>query len=172
MNKPNRQAGRSNEWNRLAKLWHDQAYAKAPGMPMGVAYRDTPETAWGNIIGLGGKMEDVEKYLNDMTREVKSAKRELEKAVEDTKELIDDVLPFMAETVGRLRNARMAAIAEIRQSLIALGDVRKFFLEDQYTTEVERLERFTKLCRDLLEMKSSGALDALCDSAIRLMGIR
>jgi len=52
--------------------------------------------------------------------------------------------------------------------LCELRDIRKFFLESDYKTEVERLERFVSLCREIKALKESGLFDAVCDTAIRM----
>ena len=67
-----------------------------------------------------------------------------------------------------LRATRMATVNEINASLAAMREIRKFFLESDYETEMTRLERFVRVCRDLQDLKASGVLDAIADTSIKL----
>jgi hypothetical protein len=62
----------------------------------------------------------------------------------------------------------MAAVNEISQSLQALRDIRKFFIESDYATEVGRLREFVALCEQVQRLKENGTLDAISDAILRL----
>ena len=62
----------------------------------------------------------------------------------------------------------MTVVNEIRESLSALRDIRKFFLDPEHEKEMVRLEQFVALCRELQALKQSGVLDAVSDTIIRL----
>ena len=62
----------------------------------------------------------------------------------------------------------MNLISEIRACLENLKEIRSFFLESNYEKEMERLERFVKICKEIQQLKQSGIFDDICDSAIRM----
>jgi hypothetical protein len=86
--------------------------------------------------------------------------------------LADIVQPSLMKQAQDLRSARMTVVSEVQQALGAMRDVRKFFLESDYETEMARLERFVKVCRELQALKDDGVLDAVCDSSLRLSGVK
>lgn len=67
-----------------------------------------------------------------------------------------------------VRTARMTVVQELELSLKSLREVRRFFLDNDYRTEIDRLKEFAALCERLKALKESGFFDAMCDSAIRL----
>jgi hypothetical protein len=52
--------------------------------------------------------------------------------------------------------------------MTALGDVRQFFLEDDYKKEIARLHEFIDLCERLKALKEEGLLDAVSDIILKL----
>ncbi len=113
-------------------------------------------------------MEDVNNYISDVRSELEESKKSLEGLANDVKRLAGIVLPALKEHTEALRLARMAAVAEVRESLSALRDVRTFFMEADYKHEMERLDQLVRLCRAIKELKDDGVFDAVCDSALRL----
>ena len=113
------------------------------------------------------ELNPVDKMLETTNKEMETAKRVLQELANEVTALADIVQPALEKQIASLRSARMATVNEI-QSLTAMRDIRKFFLEADYAVEMERLERFVRLCRDLQELKASGVFDAVCDTALRL----
>lgn len=113
-------------------------------------------------------MEQETALLKAATDEARSSKETLEAAYNDLMALQLTVGAALEKIVGSTRAARMAVVGEMRESLQALKDVRQFFLESDYKTEMERLERFVVVCKELVALKKSGALDAVADVAIKL----
>jgi hypothetical protein len=113
-------------------------------------------------------MEYTADQLADVKTELQEAKTVLQQLSNDVRALAGIVNPLLEEHVAALRRARMATVGEVHQTLTALKDIRKFFLDQQYTLEIDRLQQFVQLCQALADLKQSGVLDAICDSAIRL----
>lgn len=111
---------------------------------------------------------EVDKILNDTNHEIEQSKKILQDLANEVMSLADVVQPALEKQIAALRSARMATVSEIRESLSALRDIRKFFIESDYETEMERLERFVKVCRELQSLKRDGTLDSLVDTILRL----
>lgn len=75
---------------------------------------------------------------------------------------------LMKHEIQNIRESRMAVVREAGDALTALRDVRKFFLDNDYKTEVERLERFTRMARDLRDLLDDGTLNATADIMLKL----
>jgi hypothetical protein len=116
----------------------------------------------------GGIVEDVTQLVQEANEQLKKSQEDLEKLVNQVRGLTDIVAPQLAQHIKELREARMSMLAETRQMLEALHDVRKFFLESSYESEMNRLQQFIAVCKELRALKQDGTLDAVLDSAIRL----
>lgn len=119
-------------------------------------------------IIIGGKMEDQAQMLQAINVELKESKKVMESLVNELTALDEQITPTLHEHITKLRANRMSAISEIRETLTALRELRKFFIESDYQLEITRLERFVGLCREMKELKDCGTLDAVCEAAIRL----
>lgn len=117
---------------------------------------------------VGNKLDQTVALTSAVTNELRQARLEMKAIQAETTEIAEVILPAMMEYVSKLRSARMAVTSEMAQSLAALKDVRKFFLEEDHAAEVARLERFVSLCQAMIDLKKNGVLDAVCDSALRL----
>jgi hypothetical protein len=109
------------------------------------------------------------KDLSGINVEVIKSKDTLEKLVNDMGAVFEILAPKLIDQVKRMREHRMAVVREVQESLSALRDIRKFFLDADYEREMERLERFIRACREIEALKASGTLDAVCDTLIKLM---
>jgi hypothetical protein len=116
----------------------------------------------------GWAMEETAQMLEATNRQLNAAKDTMQSLVNELKASADIIGPSLMEHVKELRAARMSVVTEVRDTMTALRDVRKFFLEADYDLEIKRLERFVALCREIQELKKAGVFDAVCDSAIRL----
>lgn len=112
--------------------------------------------------------DGIEENLKKINTEVEQSKNVLRNLVNETKVLGELVNPVLAEEVSTLRQTRMVMVSELNQCLSTLREVRTFFLDKNHSVEVERLERFVSICRELKALKSDGTLDAVADVAIRL----
>lgn len=121
-----------------------------------------------DILGSGTHMEDSADLIKAANEQLKEARRELGELANTISSVSDVVLPTLVAYVKNIRENRMAAELEGHQLLVVLRDVRKFFLEHDYDTEMARLDRFIRTCHELAELKNNGTLDAICDLALRL----
>lgn len=111
---------------------------------------------------------EVDKMIEQTNMQMEQSKRILQDLANEVSALADIVQPALEKQIGALRSARMTTVNEIKESLTALRDIRKFFLEDDYEAEMQRLERFVKVCRELQELKAAGVLDAVSDTVLKL----
>ena len=120
------------------------------------------------VMGAGHSMERSVDLLRAVADEMTEAKRVLESLANEVMAIYGVVAPMLVTQIQEIRQARMTAATEINLALASMREIRKFFLESTYTVEMERLERFVKLCRELQALKAEGVLDATADLAIRL----
>lgn len=72
------------------------------------------------------------------------------------------------ERVKQLRGYRMTIGEEIHKMMADFGEVRKFFLDNDYKAEVERLKEYVDLMERLQRLKQSGFLDQMTDTMLKL----
>lgn len=72
------------------------------------------------------------------------------------------------ERLKELRMLRLANEGEIRQLMASFREVRQFFLDKDYATEIARLKDFVDTCERLQKLKESGVLDSVADTMLRL----
>jgi len=113
-------------------------------------------------------MEQTATALRAINEEVEESKEILEKLHNDIRALSDIIRPALVEHIKAIRETRMTVVREIQESLGTMRDVRKFFLESSYESEMERLDRFVKLCAELERLKANGTLDAIADVLVRV----
>lgn len=144
----------------------------------------------GRHPALGTKDIVTEKSDHQMSVEVTNRViKETSRQLEQTNELIDkandarsalDVLANSWNTewveflknadtrIRELRERRMGIDSESRVLMSHLREVRAFFLDANYATEIERLRDFIGLCERLKALKDSGFLDTVADTMLRL----
>ena len=113
-------------------------------------------------------MEDVNQLVQEANEQLRKSREDMEKLVNQVKTLGETVAPQLAAYIKELREARMATVSETRQIVAELQEVRKFFLEASYESEMNRFQQFLNVCGELKALKEDGTLDAVIDSAIRL----
>lgn len=120
------------------------------------------------VWSAGTTMEDSLEVINAEVQAVKESRETLEQLANQVRKLGDVLIPTLASQVETIRGSRMTVVSEIQLMLGSLREIRKFFLESDYRTEIEHLERFVKLCQEIQKLKQSGVFDGVCDSIIRL----
>lgn len=124
------------------------------------------------IFGIGkiGERMEVEKAL------LESVNDEAEESLKILRNLYNEVLitsdqiePELVALVKRIRTMRQTVSMELKQALSIMRDVRKFFLEDDYKSEIERLEQFVALGKELKELVKDGTMEAVTSMALKLM---
>lgn len=113
-------------------------------------------------------METNTTLLAAANEEAAKSKKILQELANDVTALHEIIAPKLLHQVQELRASRMAVVTEVKDSLTAMREVRKFFMESDYETEMARLERFVKVCREIKALKECGVFDAVCDSALKL----
>jgi hypothetical protein len=81
-----------------------------------------------------------------------------------------DVEEAINAQIASLRSKRSIAEFENKQLLTALGDVRRFFFDDKHQEEVKRLSEFVEVCERLQKLQTSGFLNAVADTILKLEG--
>jgi hypothetical protein len=113
---------------------------------------------------------------------IKKEIRTSEELVRRSRELVDTVDYLVSEVKGpwneyqewvktaleRVREQRIALSSETRLLMQSLKEVREFFLEDSYQTQINRLHEFIDLCERLQALKQSGFLDAVTDTILKM----
>lgn len=122
----------------------------------------------GLAITTGVIMENTAGMLGAVAKEVEASKETLSGLVLEVQKLDEEITPALLKQIKELRSSRMAIVAEVRDALTAMRDIRKFFLEADFETEMARLERFVRLCSDIRALKADGTFDAVIDSSLRL----
>lgn len=121
-----------------------------------------------SLARAGSELEVYLVELEETTKQVSEAKELLKESVNEMSALSNALFPLMKSQIESIRSARMAIQAESRDTVRALEDVRKFFLDSDYETEMARLERFVRLCREFQQLKSDGVIDDVADISIRM----
>jgi DNA-binding transcriptional ArsR family regulator len=113
-------------------------------------------------------MGEIDKMLDETNRQMDQSKKILQELANEVVSLAEVIQPALDKQISALRSARMTTVSEISQSLTVLRDIRRFFLEEAHVQEMERLERFVAVCKELERLKKDGVLDALSDTILRL----
>lgn len=117
---------------------------------------------------VGEEMEIASNMLTEAQAVLSETITETRQKYTQLMEAANEVNDGLLAHVQALRSSRMACTSEIQQSLGALRDIRKFFIESDYAVEMERLERFVKTCEALRDLKADGTLDVVTDIALKL----
>ena len=106
------------------------------------------------------------------TAEIVNATLEMSAHVMDQMAEINKIIeafkPVYKNYIGELRGARMGIASEVNTIRKDLEDLRKFFLADEHTTEMKRLQEFVTLCERLKALKESGFLDTVAETMLKL----
>jgi hypothetical protein len=115
--------------------------------------------------------KDVKKRI-DVTEDLTERCRELTAAIQylvtEIKGPWSEYNDFIKMALTTVREQRISVGSETRLLMGALKEVRQFFLEESYETEIQRLHEFIDLCERLRALKESGFLDIVADTMLRL----
>jgi hypothetical protein len=118
------------------------------------------------------RIEMVKETIQDLAKaetiEASAMREAFQKIANELVTMANIIIPEMHKHTLAIREARMAAVRETRETLAAMRSVRDFFLESNYAVEIERMERLVGLCHEIRDLKESGFFDAVCDSALKL----
>ena len=124
-------------------------------------------------------LEEVQQLICDEIKKLPSETRPVVVAAQDARRIVDELTTGIVgdmdkfRTNGKqhleeIRQTRFAMVGEVSQMTGALKELRQFFLGNDYATEIARLKEFVGLCERLQELKSSGFLDAVADTLLKL----
>jgi hypothetical protein len=116
----------------------------------------------------GDMMESTKDCLNAVRIELEESKKVMQDIANQIKEICSITNPMIINQIKELRNYRMTVTSESIQLLRELKEIRQFFLDSEYKTEIDRLEKFLILCNELKKLKLDGTLDTICESIIGL----
>lgn len=125
-------------------------------------------SAYSNVVTGGIIMERLVEAASLIREELDKNKHELEQTVNEMAVLGGKIQELMRGEILNIRETRMAIVREAGDTLATLRDIRKFFLDNDYKTEMERLERFTKMAKDLKDLLDDGTLNATADIMLKL----
>lgn len=127
------------------------------------------------VLGAGVRMEEINNEVKATSIELENAVKVLKDSVNQIRVTADIVGPEILKTIKDVRSARMGVATEARQIieeikglLVSLGDVRKFFLESDYGVEMDRLERFVRVCQEIKKLKEEGVFDSIVETSIKM----
>ena len=120
-----------------------------------------------NYALIGGYMETSNIMLEEVNKEAEESKKILQKLCNDMKAMSDIVHPELLKMIRDVRTSRMEITTELQKALTAMRDVRKFFLESEYTEEMNRLEKFISLAERMKALIQDGTMDAICDVVLK-----
>jgi hypothetical protein len=152
-------------WYEYAGEVHRRNLRKDSRSPEGQVFIVTWET---EIVRVGLAMDNIAVEIETINDAVAESKKTLATLADEVRELSDAIEPELLGAIKRIREARMSAVAEVRDALVALRDIRKFFLDNDYQTEIDRLRAFVNLCNELDNLRKQGVLDAVSDTIIKL----
>lgn len=113
-------------------------------------------------------MEHNAESLKMVNEEVLQSKEIMQNLFNEIIEINNQTMPRLAKGLEELRGIRMAVERESKLTLTMLKDIRTFFLERDYQTEIARLNEFVDLCSKLKKLKDDGTLDVISDTIIKL----
>lgn len=121
-----------------------------------------------DVCRMGVMMTNAAEEMRAITEAVEDAKGVLNTLADEARDLTDKIEPELLNSIKRVREARMTLTNEVRDALVLMREVRKFFLESDYATEVARVHEFVGVCKELAALRDNGVLDAVSDTILKL----
>ena len=98
------------------------------------------------------------------------AKEALYAAMNELGETVHGFKHHTNEYSKDLHAFKSSVILDLGAAKKEMADVRKFFLEKEHVTEIERLKEFLDLCDRFKKLKDEGVLDVITDCILKLEG--
>ena len=112
--------------------------------------------------------KQIPNIMSDLVEKTIEAKRTLSEACTGIGESMENLKPMKKQMIEELRGLRMTTTTEVAAMLKPLEDLRRFFIGADHDKEVARLREFVDLCERLEKLKSSGFLDTVADTMLKL----
>jgi len=124
-----------------------------------------------DVMTVGLCMEEVQRLIQAVNMELDNSSKTLITVLNEVKSLSALLQPALMDIVTSVRQNRMALVSELNEMLKSMRDmrdIRKFFLEEEYEKEMERLRIFVDLCKDLKAQLQDGTIEAISDTMLKL----
>lgn len=108
--------------------------------------------------------------ITELLNKTLAAKEALYAAMADLGETVSGFKKLTDEYSKDLHAFRSSVILDLGAAKKEMADVRKFFLEKEHVTEIDRLKEFIQLCERLKALKDAGVLDVITDAILKLEG--
>jgi len=108
--------------------------------------------------------------IGDLLHKTLAAKEALFTAMNDLGESVAGFKKISDTYASELHAFKSSVILDLGAARKEMADVRKFFLEKEHITEIERLKEFLDLCDRFKKLKDSGVLDVITDVILKLEG--
>jgi hypothetical protein len=138
-------------------------------------------------IGSNGEVEinreDLMVMVCEMVNELPKEARPTVKEAKDARAIVSELIHGIGADVEEfkktsqryvsdIRGVRMSVALEVNQIIQPLADIRKFFLAHDHKEEIFRLKEFVDLCERLQALKSSGFLDSVADTILKVAEVQ
>lgn len=137
-------------------------------------YRETffeAHSADGAMIDIHeGEVKKKIKTTEELTERARELTATIDYLATELKGPWSEFQEFIKSALGTVREQRIAMGSETRLLMGSLKEVRQFFLEETYETEIRRLSEFIDLCERLKTLKDCGFLDTVADTMLKLNG--
>lgn len=108
--------------------------------------------------------------ITDLLNKTLAAKEALFAAMNDLGETVHGFKKTTDDYSKDLHAFKASVILDLGAAKKEMADVRKFFLEKEHVTEIDRLKEFLDLCDRFKKLKDEGVLDVITDCILKLEG--
>lgn len=117
---------------------------------------------------IGECMEVDKQAIEQLSEDMEQTREYIQNILNEVVTLNGHIQPKLTEMVKSVRAKRATITTELGKSLTLMKDVRKFFLDKDHETEIERLENFVTLAERMKALIEDGTVDAIVDIILRL----
>lgn len=128
-------------------------------------YNTIPE---GFGIYAGASMETTDSELKLICEEMEDTSETLKQLSLEVADSFEEISPKLKSMIDEIRSLRSSLTSELNMALAGMREVRKFFLGSDHNKEMDRLERFIKLNREILDLTKDGTMEAVSDIISKL----
>lgn len=108
--------------------------------------------------------------ITELLNKTLAAKEALFAAMNDLGETVHGFKKTTDDYSKDLHAFKASVILDLGAAKKEMADVRKFFLEKEHVTEIDRLKEFLDLCDRFKKLKDDGVLDVITDCILKLEG--
>lgn len=114
------------------------------------------------------KMNKMKHELTPAALAMIDGETALRNATQTAKDCMEETRSASKVLLDEVRQSKYAMVAEISAITTPLKELRQFFLGNDYKEQLTRLSEFVDLCERLQKLKTSGFLDLVADTMLRL----